>query len=586
MQIYRISIQNNENTFMSPSKHPEFIRGLPRGLKILQSCNGLLLCCTSHEITNTRSTPTYYVLNPTTNHFVALANSPYATNSTSLLGVALAFDPSKSIHYKVICVQCIAGSVVSFQVEIYSSETRNWTLRKSTFDRPFHIDFSHGVYFNGAINWISRTSRLLHYHLDHEEGHGLVSRPPDYNVFRKREYVYFGESRGHLHLIEIYRPCFTQFDVMEMGRDYSGWFVKYHVDLDTITAKFPKMVPQHNIDDPSEENWYYEFVVLFLVREENEEETAMFLYIPCKVISYNLLDRTCKTALKMIGISNATDDKESSEDLEAIESINLSADSKLGSRMRPQASLGKVRSKRIMIHDQVTRVTTRCNDCRDGELPSACGESNAGLVIPSDNGVFCLTFISSFALALNSDVELGMMLGFSFYLFSMVDSGILHSTSEFPWRRFRGLLSYGHSKENTSFFEAVWLNSMIVSYGFFDAAVDLSSVVDAVKGKVAETLDKNHMIVHVHLTCVVELSYCEFFLMLEVPFAELACQLFPGFPGFPSAAFYVKIHSVEKQPRLPLKSCLMVAFLLDIGAIESRCNLVPSEVALCRGLLG
>ncbi|KAM0966876.1 hypothetical protein ACFX13_022894 [Malus domestica] len=298
-QFYRISIQNNENTFKSPSKHPEFIRGLPRSLKILQSCNGLLLCCTSHEITNLRSTPTYYVLNPTTNHFVALANSPYATNSTSLLGVALAFDPSKSIHYKVICVQCIAGSVVSFQIEIYSSETRNWTLRKSTFDRPFHIDFSHGVYFNGAINWISRTSRLLHYHLDHEEGHGLVSRPPDYNVFRKREYIYFGESRGHLHLIEIYRPCFTQFDVMEMGRDYSGWFVKYHVDLDTITAKFPEMVPQHNLDDPSEENWYYEFVVLFLVREENEEETAMFLYIPCKVISYNLLDRTCKTACEL-----------------------------------------------------------------------------------------------------------------------------------------------------------------------------------------------------------------------------------------------------------------------------------------------
>ncbi|CAN6547562.1 unnamed protein product [Malus baccata var. baccata] len=60
-----------------------------------------------------------------------------------------------------------------------------------------------------------------------------------------------------------------------------------------MTVEFPEMVPQHNLDDPSEENWYSAFVVLFLAREENEEETSMFLLIPCKVISYNLLGRTC-----------------------------------------------------------------------------------------------------------------------------------------------------------------------------------------------------------------------------------------------------------------------------------------------------
>lgn len=49
-----------------------------------------------------------------------------------------------------------------------------------------------------------------------------------------------------------------------------------------------------------------------------------------------------------------------------------------------------------------------------------------------------------------------------------------------------------------------------------------------IKGKGTETLDKSHMIFPVPLAYVVELSYREPFLMLEVPFAELACQLFPG----------------------------------------------------------
>lgn len=309
--FYFISIPNNENQSGSLLKPPRIIEHPPR-IKILQSCNGLLLCCSLQEITNTSSTPRcYFVLNPTTNKFSAITNSPYATKSTSILGVALAFDPSKSLHYKVLCIRCIAGSVISFQIEIYSSETRNWTLRESTFLRPFHIDFSHGVYFNGAINWISRTSRVLHYNID-EESHGMVSRPPSYNVFRKREYRYFGESRGHLHLIEIYRPCVTQFDVMEMERDYSGWFVKYHVDLDPIAAAFPEMVPEHNIFDPSkEETWYYHyaFVVLFLAREVNKEGSSLLLHIPCKVISYNLRDKSFEKACELT--SKGTESKRS-----------------------------------------------------------------------------------------------------------------------------------------------------------------------------------------------------------------------------------------------------------------------------------
>lgn len=89
--------------------------------------------------------------------------------------------------------------------------------------------------------------------------------------------TYFGESRGHLHLISIGRPSFTKF---ELERDYSGWFVKYKVDL--------------------ENSAYCGFAILFLAREENEaaeDDSCMFLRISGKLISYNIRDGTFKTVM-------------------------------------------------------------------------------------------------------------------------------------------------------------------------------------------------------------------------------------------------------------------------------------------------
>ncbi|KAM5581928.1 hypothetical protein ABKV19_010916 [Rosa sericea] len=68
---------------------------------IIQSCNGLFLCCPNPPIINRP----YYVLNPTTNQFSTLIPPAAATATTHqrrVFGYALAFDPSKSPHYKVV----------------------------------------------------------------------------------------------------------------------------------------------------------------------------------------------------------------------------------------------------------------------------------------------------------------------------------------------------------------------------------------------------------------------------------------------------------------------------------------------------
>ncbi|GKF30200.1 hypothetical protein Tco_0096542, partial [Tanacetum coccineum] len=67
-------------------------------VKILQSCNGLLLC------TGSRRHAFNYLYNPSTNLFKILPEQDYANDDSILYGCAglrLAFDPIKSPYYKV-----------------------------------------------------------------------------------------------------------------------------------------------------------------------------------------------------------------------------------------------------------------------------------------------------------------------------------------------------------------------------------------------------------------------------------------------------------------------------------------------------
>ncbi|GJY60881.1 retrovirus-related pol polyprotein from transposon TNT 1-94 [Tanacetum coccineum] len=68
-------------------------------VKILQSCNGLLLC------TGSRRHAFDYVYNPSTNLLKILSEPDYANDDSNFYGCAglrLAFDPTKSPYYKVV----------------------------------------------------------------------------------------------------------------------------------------------------------------------------------------------------------------------------------------------------------------------------------------------------------------------------------------------------------------------------------------------------------------------------------------------------------------------------------------------------
>ncbi|KAK2653404.1 hypothetical protein Ddye_013260 [Dipteronia dyeriana] len=103
----------------------------------------------------------------------------------------------------------------------------------------------------------------------------------------ERRLRYFDESREHLHLVEIHGT--TKFDVHEMETDYSRWFMKYQVDLNSIIIAFPRMIARGL--NPSD-RYYYKLVVLSIIREVDDGESYMVLQIPNKAIRYNLNNKT------------------------------------------------------------------------------------------------------------------------------------------------------------------------------------------------------------------------------------------------------------------------------------------------------
>ncbi|KAL1816322.1 hypothetical protein DCAR_0520704 [Daucus carota subsp. sativus] len=275
----------------TPFKILDFIHDpLGSGISVLQSCNGLLLCASfrAHELSRR-----YYVYNPTTKQFAILPQigSQYAEH---VCGMNLAFDPVRSPYYKVVCVRRVGNL---FQIEIYSSETQLWRVSGKPFTAPEYTEFQNCIYWNGSVHWWSGSFHwsngiiygghwrdvpyTLYFKVDEESLERLPSpKKPNYLVPK-----YVGESEGHLHLVEFKYTILL--DVYEMARDYSGWFVKYQLDLYAISNVYPEII---------RENKTYAYHIISLLRKgKEEEEDGSFLVLEIvggKTVRYNLVDKS------------------------------------------------------------------------------------------------------------------------------------------------------------------------------------------------------------------------------------------------------------------------------------------------------
>lgn len=118
----------------------------------------------------------------------------------------------------------------------------------------------------------------------------MLPLPDDWE--RKTKTRFLGESHDHLYHVNVYGPNTLQFYVYEMERDYSGWFVKYHVDLEGVRDAFPEMMSLnfHPVD-----LHFYNFYILEVIQGNEENDSVLVLGIPGKAISYNLVDGSFTT---------------------------------------------------------------------------------------------------------------------------------------------------------------------------------------------------------------------------------------------------------------------------------------------------
>ncbi|KAL6136822.1 hypothetical protein ACLB2K_062117 [Fragaria x ananassa] len=122
-------------------------------LKIIQSCNGSML--PQHISKPNGGVTGVYVVNPTTKNFLALS-SPTSSSYNSWERYALAFEPSKSPHYTLVCVTTRNGipHLWKHVADLPSSQLRYF--RPDAFDERSREG---SVYCNGAVHWIREINR-------------------------------------------------------------------------------------------------------------------------------------------------------------------------------------------------------------------------------------------------------------------------------------------------------------------------------------------------------------------------------------------------------------------------------------------
>ncbi|XP_074303785.1 F-box protein At5g07610-like [Silene latifolia] len=248
-----------------------------RSIKIIQSCNGLLLTCHGQKL---------YVFNPTTGKSQLIPNCPNQVLNKNLeipfspyssTYYSLAFDPKKSIHYKIICIE---KSEDKCRIATYSSNIKLWRLSKTReFSAPRDVDFSKAIYCNGVIHWTRRTPRGVYFEIEKE----LINQIPE--IPRKEQYSceYFGQSKGRLYSVFTMEGL-HYYELFEMERDYSTWVFKCWIDLDELAFKFPKMGRGISYQNAL---FKYPCHVLSVVHSRNGKIPKVIMSIPGEIIAYN-----------------------------------------------------------------------------------------------------------------------------------------------------------------------------------------------------------------------------------------------------------------------------------------------------------
>ncbi|GJQ97112.1 ribonuclease H-like domain-containing protein [Tanacetum coccineum] len=265
-------------------------------VKILQTCNGLLLCGGSQM-------PVFdYVYNPSTNQYKKLSypdcsldNSPYYSSA----GLRIAFDSTKSPNYKLVDA---GRTFYDIDIQIYSLETRKWSLCSDRFNYFSFDHFDSAIYWNDGLHWLETENRqLMHYSLNIKDpDHPIITTIPipQRGMTFLKSYGYMDpmqiliqmshllhlegklfEWRGSLFLVCLDDFGSREFTIYEMTIGCSVWMVRYRVHTDDFMTPLP-------------EGWSIRSNVWRIVLGEREQDSFLVIKLSGKVVQYNLISKT------------------------------------------------------------------------------------------------------------------------------------------------------------------------------------------------------------------------------------------------------------------------------------------------------
>ncbi|XP_059287284.1 uncharacterized protein LOC132040644 isoform X5 [Lycium ferocissimum] len=147
-----------------------------------------------------------------------------------------------------------------------------------------------GVFLNGCMHWVSEMLSFLRFDLDSLSFRAMPSTVIPSGVL-KRNIRYFGQSSGHLHLIEVYGFMSMSFDVLELETDYSKWFVKCRVDLSSLHIAYPLMLSEElDLLDVNRRTCN----VVCVVVDDKEKTTRLLVSTPDVIVEYDTRRMTIK----------------------------------------------------------------------------------------------------------------------------------------------------------------------------------------------------------------------------------------------------------------------------------------------------
>ncbi|KAK6156588.1 hypothetical protein DH2020_010836 [Rehmannia glutinosa] len=236
-----------------------FSFGFNKKVNILRSCNGLLLL----ECRKTNfGYKDYYIFNPTTLKFRNL------WLRKAFVGLCLVFDPSRSPHYRVLCLVPCENS--SSRLLVYDSETHKWKDSVESYTR--RQKFCGGIYWNDDVYFYKSRHMSRCYSFKNEKICALDDPPLVIRSPGAMKY-HIMESNGHLHSVSLYlKPINKYLYVYEMSDVDFSWCRKYRVDLNPISATFGGNIR-----------------LLGMIRGDREEDSILLFHVTGKIMVYRFV---------------------------------------------------------------------------------------------------------------------------------------------------------------------------------------------------------------------------------------------------------------------------------------------------------